>query len=304
VFRRCSTVRFLRLKVVVSSPYSPASLDIVSQLTEDHAVVLDPFRKQAVDRLSSPEELDRLVRVTRPGTWIALAGLLLVVAAVVFWATLTTITTTASGLGFVLPEGGLIETAAPRAGIVQRIDVAPGQQVRAGELVAELEASDGSKFSVAAATGGQVGEVLRAIGDFVPEGGDVAILVPDRSLVIEAFLPVAEAKQARVGDRVWIAPTTAASSEFGFALGRVSRIGEIPIPDAGIASLLENTARVGLVEELGPVIHVVVELLPADTPSGLSWTASRGPSEPVTLGTRSEIMVVTGPRTPIDYVAG
>jgi hypothetical protein len=289
---------------VVSSPYSPASLDIVSQLTEDHAVVLDPFRKQAVDRLSSPEELDRLVRVTRPGTWIALAGLLVVVAAVVFWATLTTITTTASGLGFVLPEGGLIETAAPRAGIVQRIDVVPGQRVRAGELVAELEASDGSKFSVAAATGGQVGEVLRAIGDFVPEGGDVAILVPDRSLVIEAFLPVAEAKQARVGDRVWIAPTTAASSEFGFALGRVARIGEIPIPDAGIASLLENTARVGLVEELGPVIRVVVELLPADTPSGLSWTASRGPSEPVTLGTRAEIRVVTGRRTPIDYVAG
>jgi HlyD family secretion protein len=80
--------------------------------------LLDAFRKKALERLSSPEDLDRLVRVTRPRTWIALGGLLLVIAAVLLWATLTHITTTASGVGFVLPEGGLIEASAARPGIV------------------------------------------------------------------------------------------------------------------------------------------------------------------------------------------
>jgi multidrug resistance efflux pump len=266
--------------------------------------VLDPFRKQALERLSSPEELDRVVRVSRPGTWIALAGLLLVVTAVVLWATLTSITTTVSGLGYVLPEGGLIEASAARPGIVERLDVQPGQRVRPGDVVAKLQLPDGDEFGVVAQTGGRVGEVVRATGDFVPQGGEVAILVPDRRLVVEAFLPVADAKQARVGDRVWVAPTTAAASEFGFARGRVARLDDIPIPSVGIDSLLENPARVSRVEELGPVIHLVIELLPADTPSGLSWTASRGPSEPVTLGTRADVKVVTGQRAPIDYVVG
>jgi multidrug efflux pump subunit AcrA (membrane-fusion protein) len=273
-------------------------------ITEDHAQVLDPFRKQALDRLSSPEELDRLVRVSRPGTWIALSGLLLVIVAVVLWATLTNIATTVSGVGYVLPEGGLAEASTLRAGIVERIDVTPGEQVRPGDRVAVLELPGGGTFAVAAPTAGRVGEVLRAIGDFVPQGGQVAVLVPDRPLVVEAFLPVADAKQARVGDQVWIAPTTAPASQFGFARGRVARIGEIPIPDVGVASVLENPARVSTVGALGPVIHVIVDLLPAHTPSGVSWTASRGPSQPVALGTRADVRVVTGQRAPIDYVAG
>jgi hypothetical protein len=276
----------------------------IRAIEEDHAPVLDTFRKRALDRVSSPEELDRLVRVARPGTWIALSGLLLVIVAVVLWATLTSVTTTVSGLGYVLPEGGLAEASTLGAGVVERIDVTAGERVKPGDRVAKLKSPDGGTFSVVAPTGGRVGEVLRAIGDFVPQGGQVAVLVPDRPRVVEAFLPVADAKQARVGDQVWVAPTTAASSEFGYARGRVVGIGEIPIPGVGIASVLENPARVSAVGQLGPVIHVVVDLVGANTPSGVSWTASRGPSEPVTIGTRASVRVVTGQRAPIDYVTG
>jgi biotin carboxyl carrier protein len=68
----------------------------------------------------------------------------------------------------VLPEGGLNEASAPRSGIVSRIDVEAGQRVRAGQLVAMLEATDGSDFSVTAPTAGQVGEVLPTVGDLLP----------------------------------------------------------------------------------------------------------------------------------------
>ena len=60
---------------------------------------------------------------------------------------------------------------------------------------------------------------------------------------------------------MWVSPTTADVSEFGYARGRVASIGQIPISDAGIDSLLENPARLSRVAELGPVIHVVVELV-------------------------------------------
>jgi len=266
--------------------------------------MVDPFRKQALDRLTSPEDLDRLVRVTKPGTWIALVGLLLVVAGVVLWATLATVTTTVSGLGYVLPEGGLTEASTPRPGTVKRLDVAPGQFVRKGDPIAVLSSPGGAVIAVDAPADGQVGEVVRAIGDFVPEGGEVAILVPLRRPVVEAFLPTDNAKEARVGDEVWVAPTTAEVSEFGYARGRVASIGQIPISDAGIDSVLENQARLSRVAELGPVIHVVVALTPASTASGVSWTASDGPPDRVTIGTRAEVKVVTGRRAPIDYVVG
>ena len=264
----------------------------------------DPFRKQALERLSSPEELDRLVRVARPGTWIALGGLLAVIAAVVLWAMFATVTTTASGLGFLLPEGGLIEASTPLAGTVRQIDTAPGRRVRAGEVIATLDRTDGGIVTVTAATAGHVGEVVVSPGDFIPEGGEIAFIVPDQPEVVETFMPTTEAKEAHLGDEVWISPTTAPSSEFGYARGRVARISEIPITDAGIGSLLENPARVRLVSELGPVIHVVVRMDRADTPSGLSWTTSEGPDEPVSLGSRADVQVVTGEQAPIDYILG
>lgn len=266
--------------------------------------MLDPFRKKALERLSSPEELDRLVRVTRPRTWIALGGLLLVIAAVLLWATLTTITTTASGVGFVLPEGGLIEASAVRPGIVEKIDVAPGQHVRAGDELGRLTDADGRKLTITAPEEGHVAEVLHTVGDYVPIGGQVVIVEPERPLVVQSFLPQGEAKDARLGDRVWVAPSTASPTQFGYALGRVVRIGEFAIPETGLQSLLENPANVDLVNELGPVIHVVVRLSPAKTRSGVKWTASRGPAEPVTAGTPADVKVVTGERAPIDYVFG
>ena len=44
------------------------------------------FRKAALDRLSTPEQLDRTLYVTTPKRWIALVALLAMAAAIVVWA--------------------------------------------------------------------------------------------------------------------------------------------------------------------------------------------------------------------------
>ena len=43
------------------------------------------FREEAMDKMSSPDELDRLMRVTDPKGWLALIALLALVAATVVW---------------------------------------------------------------------------------------------------------------------------------------------------------------------------------------------------------------------------
>jgi hypothetical protein len=84
----------------------------------------------------------------------------------------------------------------------------------------------------------------------------------------------------------------------------VVQIGNYPIPDAAVLSILESPASARQVAQLGPVIHVVVRLRRARTASGLSWTASAGPAAPVTLGTPAQVKIVTGERAPVDYVVG
>ena len=49
------------------------------------------FRQEAMDKTLSPDELDRLMRVTGPKGWLALIALLALVAAAVVWGVLGTI---------------------------------------------------------------------------------------------------------------------------------------------------------------------------------------------------------------------
>ena len=47
------------------------------------------FRKSVMDRLSSPEELNDYLQVTRPSVWIALVAVILILAGALFWFSVT-----------------------------------------------------------------------------------------------------------------------------------------------------------------------------------------------------------------------
>ena len=64
------------------------------------------FRKAALDRLSSPEDLDRLVSISSPRAWIALFGIGLLLAVAVAWSVFGTIPTRVKGQGILINSGG------------------------------------------------------------------------------------------------------------------------------------------------------------------------------------------------------
>jgi len=65
------------------------------------------FRKSALDRISSPEQLNEYMKVAGPGVWAILAGLAVTFAAFVVWGIVGSIPETVQIGGTVLaPEGG------------------------------------------------------------------------------------------------------------------------------------------------------------------------------------------------------
>ncbi|MCH3943494.1 MAG: hypothetical protein WAY93_02515 [Atopobiaceae bacterium] len=59
------------------------------------------FRKSAQDKVSSPEQLDRYIKVASPSVWVALVAVLLFLAALAFWANTGKIPTNVSVNGAV-----------------------------------------------------------------------------------------------------------------------------------------------------------------------------------------------------------
>ena len=96
------------------------------------------FRKSALARLASPEQLDQLMEVTDTRAWWTLAALGALVVAALVWSMVGRIPTTIEGTGILLREGGVFDVQTIAGGQVIEMDVVEGQAVRAGQLIGRV----------------------------------------------------------------------------------------------------------------------------------------------------------------------
>ena len=97
------------------------------------------FRKAALDRLATPEQLDRTLSVTTPRAWLALLMLGAMAAAVVTWSLKGEVATYVEASGILLSRGGgVADAVSSSAGTLARIVPALDDVVEKGEVVAEI----------------------------------------------------------------------------------------------------------------------------------------------------------------------
>ena len=96
------------------------------------------FRQTALDRLSSPEQLDRLMRVTGPRAWIALGGLCLVIFVALMWGIFGRVPTTVTGNGILISSAGLFDIEVLGTGVLSELNVREGERVEVGQVIARL----------------------------------------------------------------------------------------------------------------------------------------------------------------------
>jgi len=100
------------------------------------------FRKAALEKLSSPERLDVMMQVTSPMGWLALWTVGAVLAAVVVWSIVGSISIKVAGKGILIRGGSVLDVATTGTGRIGEIEVKPGDEVKEGQLVARVNQSD------------------------------------------------------------------------------------------------------------------------------------------------------------------
>jgi HlyD family secretion protein len=96
------------------------------------------FRKAVLDRLSSPEQLNLLMRVTDARGWLALVGCGVLLAAALTWGLLGRIPNKVAASGVLIPAGGLADVVAMADGQLAALEVEPGDLVQKGQVVARV----------------------------------------------------------------------------------------------------------------------------------------------------------------------
>lgn len=96
------------------------------------------FRQVALERLSSPEQIDRLVEVTSARGWTALLGIGIIITMSVVWGIFGSIPTKVNGEGILIKKGGLSTLYSSASGTVSELYIANGDVIKEGDVIARL----------------------------------------------------------------------------------------------------------------------------------------------------------------------
>ena len=92
------------------------------------------YRKESLDHIQSPEQLDQVLRVTNPGVWLLLTAVILLLAGLLIWGSFTYIDSVARGSAEV--SGGVLTFRFDDEDTAQYAEV--GMSVTVGETKTEI----------------------------------------------------------------------------------------------------------------------------------------------------------------------
>jgi HlyD family secretion protein len=151
---------------------------------------------------------------------------------------------------------------------------------------------------------GRIAELKVNVGELVERGTSLFTVLPENSgtvlpaaaaqsapkefgsLVAVVYVPPSFGKQVQAGDAVQVAISTARREEYGFVMGRVRLVADIPSTAEGMQRVLKNKQLVQTLSNNAAPFEVLIDLYSdRSTPSGYRWSSSRGPSITLNGGT-------------------
>jgi biotin carboxyl carrier protein len=258
------------------------------------------FRKEALDRLASPEQLDQLMQLTSPRGWIALASLGLLLVTALLWGFFGSFADTVEGQGFLLPSDDPRPVDAPYAGVVTELRVKVGDEIKKGQPLLVLDAPSAAGPALLSPFPGRVLAVAVKKGERVKEG--TTLLTLD-TLQAVLYVPAADGYRVEpdMPAQVWPAPVK--RGEFGALRGTVTRAAKFPANREELLRRLQNEDLVNSLAGTGPFLEIVVQLEPdATSVSGYKWSSAKGPALTLYGGTPCQGQITFHRHKPIELV--
>ncbi len=259
------------------------------------------FSQEALDKMRSPEQLDTVLPITSPVSWMGLIALAAMLFAVVLWSIFGAFTVKADGMGLIMDSGGVVNVTSVSGGKLDRIYVHAGDRVNKGERIAHIEmaqenaATRMAQYGPELATSGRdamnrvqeydmrrsqknaseyiystyagiVDEVFVEEGRTIGSGQAVCAMRLSgggNDLKGVLYVPVAKGKRVRPGMTIQLAPNGVDVSQSGSLLATVRSVSQYPATLQAMQKRLgnEQLAQWFLQAQQSSVMEVTFDLV-------------------------------------------
>ena len=279
------------------------------------------YRKSALEKISSPEQLDKALTVTGPMSWVALAAVTIMILVTIIWSVLGRIPVTVSTAGIVASPVSTNAVFCPETGTILAILVNPNSEIGINDPVASYKTGNGDIKTVYSDQIGTVTEILtkRSSTDNkeksgqqnqieqngkMKQGDELLRISPNANSdqVIVCYVDLADAKKIRRGMQVNVSLNIKESNTYGHMVARVINIDSYAASTEGMNYVLGSNNNVASTfrKDNKAVVTVTCELYPdPNTSSGYFWSNEKGGRLEVTNGTLVNAKVIVEEVRPI-----
>ena len=262
------------------------------------------FRKSSIERLSSPEQLDKSIVVTSPMSWTVLIGIALIIVCFVVWAICGTMPTTLEARGIV--SNGIYTNSiySDLSGNVTEVLVNEGQTVEAGTILLKIEDANKQIHEVMADAKCKITKVCVNAGEAVNFTDELFGISPvsNCDAFVVFYVGVEQIPSVNVGMDVVVNMPAFDNQKYGHMKGRIVAVDSYAASTESIRRILGTNEEV--IEYLGmagqPMVAVTCKLeKDADSANGFFWSNDKGKELSVNYGNIVDVKIIMDEQAPI-----
>ncbi len=299
----------------------------------------DLFRKNALDTLATPEQLDKHTEIISISIWIICLILMVGTVTFILWSFTYHITNGVNLEGIIFPNNKVLQKKAARDCIVTDVIVSEGEHIETGDIVAvvshnemldeiNLEKLKLLKFennseqynitqnkikelidkyiAMTVIKSGCSGYVQSIVSDgtALTTGDFIFSVMPDSGYdEVVSYVPMQTAKSLSLGMQTQISPVYAPREEYGYMTGTITSLGDTPVSEESIIAKMGTLsyAKDILPETSFVEIRIRLDLNP-EAENNYSWSNEKGEKLSVGFGTQCSVIAITDEYRPIELL--
>lgn len=261
------------------------------------------FRKSAIEKLSSPDQLDKALKITSPLSWLVLIGITLIIVVTLTWSIKGTLPTTMDVKGIIVEPESTSTVHSFETGEIRKVYVKKGEWVEIGEDLFEIKKSTGDRVTIESTATGTVSELFASYYDSISTGDELLKLNPnvDEDLIVVLYVPFSEIQKIDIGMKAYIYPTSVDRQKYGHMEATVFRKDKAPVSVGNMKYVLgANNMMSDEFTKNGAIVAVLCKLTHDDsTASGYYWSTDNSKDLLVNSTTMVEAKFIVDESAPI-----
>ena len=236
------------------------------------------FSSEALNKMRSPENLDEILPITTPITWMGLIAVAVSMISVIIWSIFGSFTVKADGMGLIMDPQGVSNITTVFSGKIDKLYIHSGQKIKKGDKIAHIEQTqenastrmaqyapelatseldaqnkvyefDARRYQknetefIYSSYDGTVDEILSSEGVTVGSGTpicSVRLSGGRKDLTGIFYIPVDKGKRVKPGQSIQLAPNGVDVSQSGSLIGVVRSVSQYPVSMQSVQNRLGN----------------------------------------------------------------